>query len=336
MYSIRSGIQKFKTFCLDNKKILRSIALVCLACGLLWLLGTQLYAEYQRLGRAGISNLPLHWYWLWVVCLLIPVNWYLEVVKWRLFQQPALRLSWSDSWRAVLLGVAGSFITPNRSGEYAIRAWAAPPGSRTSGLQASLGAACCQLVALVGLGLPALALFARQQGGFSFFSTLDTPRIVGVLLLGVGLSAGSLFVFLRIFRHSGRFSAIKKMWVQLGQFHSKQLLAGVALSLLRYAVYTAQYAAMLAFVGVALPGRSVFAGVGTIYLVQTGLPLPPALGFLARGEVALLVWKAWQVAPLQVLTASYGLFALNLAFPAFVGIAWMLKQTAQEYFKTKV
>ncbi len=310
--------------------------MVFLAGGLLWLLGAQLYAEYQRLGRAGITNLSLHWHWLWVVLLLLPVNWHLEVVKWRLFQPPAVRLSWSDSWRAVLLGVAGSFITPNRSGEYAIRAWAAPPGSRSSGLQASLGAACCQLVALVGLGLPALVLFVRQQRGIAFFSTPEATWILGVVLSGIALLSISLLLFLRVYGRSGRFSALKKIWVQLGQFHPKQLLAGIGLSLLRYAVYTAQYAAMLAFVGVTLPGRSVFAGVGTIYLVQTGLPLPPALGFLARGEVALLVWQAWQIAPLQVLTASYGLFALNLAFPAFVGIAWMLKQTAQEYFKTKV
>ena len=54
--------------------------------------------------------------WLIIAVLLMPVNWLLEIAKWRLL----LRHNWTPTWtelsQAVLAGISISLITPNRIG----------------------------------------------------------------------------------------------------------------------------------------------------------------------------------------------------------------------------
>lgn len=223
------------------------------------------------------------------------------------------------------MGVAWSFLTPGRSGEYAARVLSVPHAQMKEGLKASIGAAYSQWIVLVGMGIPALALYNRTGVGDTADIRAGMVRAGIVLLL---LTAGGL-LFPRLIRKERRwlvrFPRLAKIRVQLeslSQVEPGLLFAGLLLSLLRYGVYAVQYAWMLQFAGVTLPAEAVFSGVGTIYLIQTGLPLPPALGFLARGEVAVWIWAAWQVAPVRALWASYGLFVLNLALPALVGLGW--------------
>jgi len=275
--------------------------------------------------RVAWASVALSWAWLVVTGCLVPLNWYLEVRKWRLFQPSASRLSWQASWRAVLMGVAWSFLTPGRSGEYAARVLSVTREQVGQGLRASLGAAYSQLIVLLGMGIPALVLYGNMRG--------EAPQAVraGIFRTGIVLLLIPVVGILlpRLIRMGQpwlvRFPRLEKIRIQLeslAYLEARLLGQGIGWSLARYAVYGLQYACMLQFVGVTLPATAVFGGVGTIYLIQTGLPLPPALGFLARGEVSVWIWAAWNVSPAQALWASYGLFVLNLALPALVGLGW--------------
>ena len=62
-----------------------------------------------------------------------------------------------------------------------------------------------------------------------------------------------------------------------------------------------------------------FIGIATIFLVQTSLPLPPIVGFLARGEIALLVWEGMEFNSLAILGGSYALWFINLIIPSLIG-----------------
>jgi len=277
------------------------------------------------------------WTWLAVCAFLMPFNWYLEVCKWQNFFAPELRPSFRVGLRAVLGGVSLSFLTPNRSGEYAARILVSPSGLRWPAAYATLGAAYCQLAVLLAMGLPALALFlAKTRGSSASMMATLLPGIVifcGVLALGLLLRP---LLYLLEQRGWNRFfgSAWAKI-APLGHFSRFQVLRGLFLALLRYVVYGTQYYAMLRFSTIALSPVDAFAGVGTIYLIHTGLPFPPLLGFLARGEIALLVWQAWGIGPVQALTATYGLFIINLAVPAliFLGLAGFPTQLSGRLIK---
>jgi len=102
--------------------------------------------------------------------------------------------------------------------------------------------------------------------------------------------------------------------------------AGFGFAWLRYGLYSIQYYAILRFYGIDLPLDAALAGVGSIYLLQTAIPLPPVLALLARGEIALLIWGIWGANALSILAASYTLFVLNLAFPALLGLFYIVKK----------
>ncbi|MEX2590199.1 MAG: hypothetical protein WD334_08335, partial [Chitinophagales bacterium] len=52
---------------------------------------------------------------------LMPVNWILESLKWKMLMQRIEPLTFTNSFRSVLSGVTFTMFTPNRIGEYAGR-----------------------------------------------------------------------------------------------------------------------------------------------------------------------------------------------------------------------
>ncbi|MCB0684701.1 MAG: hypothetical protein KDC32_27860, partial [Saprospiraceae bacterium] len=54
---------------------------------------------------------------------------------------------------------------------------------------------------------------------------------------------------------------------------------------------------------------------------QTSVPLPPLIGLLTRGQMALLVWTPFSGSELSLLAVPFGLFVINLAVPALLGMA---------------
>jgi len=77
--------------------------------------------------------------------------------------------------------------------------------------------------------------------------------------------------------------------------------------------------------GVDVPFGAAFAGIATIFLVQTGIPLPLAGSLLARAEIALFMWGTFDANELSILAATFGLFIINLALPALLGAVFIVK-----------
>jgi len=81
----------------------------------------------------------------------------------------------------------------------------------------------------------------------------------------------------------------------------------------------------LQFFGVNAPFLEALAGISTVFLVQTSIPLPPVTGLLTRGQVALFVWSFFGGNEISVLAATYSLFVINLILPALIGAVFILK-----------
>lgn len=301
-------------------KLLSGIGVVLL----LWLIYRQLSTHRGAIAfweQVQGEHFRPSWAWACLCTFLMPLNWYLEVRKWQNFFGPEERPAFQQGLRAVLGGLSLSFLTPNRIGEYAARIWIAPPALRWPAVYATLGAAYCQLAVLIAFGLPALALFLSKVGNSSIplSSILFSGMVFFCAVLATGLFLAPV---LQLVERRGWDKPLgKKVWdkiAPLGRFSRAQVLRGLFLALLRYGVYVTQYYVMLRFSAVVLSPGAAFTGAGSIYLIQTGLPLPPLLGFLARGEIAILVWQAWHISPLRILAATYGLFIINLAIPALL------------------
>lgn len=259
--------------------------------------------------------------WLLAAVLLVPVNWLLETIKWRRLVRGFLNFSLYRTYLAILAGLSIGIVTPSRVGEYGGRAVLVAPEHNWRSVVATFVGNLAQLIVLLVGGL---------LGSIWFFDRvypLGAPAlwtITGISLLFIG---GLLFLFFQTrralpFLHRrlpDRFKKVLSQLDQLRHYTPAELRLALFYSLLRYLIFTGQYFLLLRFYGIELDYPTAQAAIATIFFLHSGLPLPPVVGLLARGEIALFVWGHFSSLDLSILATTYTLFVLNLAVPALLG-----------------
>lgn len=318
------------------KKLLTSTQLNWLIKGIvLFLVCWAIYA--QVLAKDNLNELWIEFklqcregeiIWLIMTLILLPINWLLETQKWRVLMSPVTNLPLWRSFRAILAGVTVSIFTPNRVGEYGGRILMISPRYNWHAVVATFVGSLSQLTALLTCGLIGLLYFSWR------FLEVDVLVLQGVFLLGASLLGLMLFSFFNIdlvipfFKRIPLLKPFKKRlrFLRVLKKYSVSLLSkALLLSFLRYLTYSVQFFFLLRFFGIPAPFLEALAGIGTVFLVQTSVPLPPVMGLLTRGQVALFVWKFFGGNEISVLASTYLLFVINLVLPALLGAVFILK-----------
>lgn len=304
-------------------------ALVCLL--FVWALYVQVF---QR------EDLPALWstfisafqfpdlLWLLLVILLVPVNWGIEAYKWNVLIRGFVQLPIGRVFQAILAGVTISMATPNRIGEYGGRILLVPAEHNWQAIVATLVGSYCQLLVLLCMGFLGLGVFSTQ------FLAQPLPSWRWVVASGI-LTVVLLVLVLMNIQWMGRMAAryvqqprIRRLIQPLGvlrNYSSQILLQALGLAFLRYCIYLLQYAMLLFFFDLEVPLLGALSGIATIFLLQTSVPLPPLIGLLARGQVALFIWGQFSPESLQILATTFSLFIINLAIPALLGAVFIVQ-----------
>ena len=93
---------------------------------------------------------------LYLAIILVPVNWGLEARKWQVLLRPVETISFFNSFKAILAGLAFSMNTPNRIGEYGGRVLYVHEGHRWKALSLTLTGSFSQLIITLAMGLGGL------------------------------------------------------------------------------------------------------------------------------------------------------------------------------------
>ncbi|MCC6410210.1 MAG: flippase-like domain-containing protein [Saprospiraceae bacterium] len=262
------------------------------------------------------------WRYLVAAVLLMPLNWYAETRKWQLLIPTDEKLGLARAFRAVCAGVAVSLFTPNRIGEYGGRILFLSPKNQPHGIMANLLGNAAQLLVIFAIGLPAAVIYfyglPGQHPNWLVWMLAPALGATGLLawayfnisLIGRRATQWPMPVFLK--------ETLKK-WQLLQHCTPKQLSDVLYWALLRFTVYTLQYWFFLLYFGVQTQVLTAIAGIATLYLLQTSLPLPPFMGLLTRGNLAIQIWAPFHADPAACLGATFGLWILNLIVPALFG-----------------
>lgn len=239
---------------------------------------------------------PVSWPALLGVALLMPLNWGMEVAKWR-FLQPGL--AWGQAAREVLIGAMAAFLTPNRLGDVAGRVAAAPLERR----------------ALAGRA------FATSAG-----SQWLMTAVVGIFALGNwwawALPPLALAVFFRWSPQLPRAWRERLTWLQAEAIPVRHRAGALGLSAARYAVFSTQF--WWAFRAVGLAPRW-----NDIPLIFLGNALVPSAAFGELGvreAVTLAVMRPEGADVGAAAVAAFAVWAVNLVVPAAVGALLNLKR----------
>lgn len=307
-------------------------------------IGVLLYILYQQLfgredltllglwkllqGRISTQNNPL----LLAVLLLMPLNWLFETRKWILLMQHIQSIPLKAALKGVLTGVTVSLFTPNRVGEYGGRILLVEAQKRYQAVLASGVGILSQWVVLLLGGWWAMLL------AFSLNLLAIQPLLFTVLTaIGLLLTAFLLFSYYRLHwlgKQLSRISLLKK-WTKKWQntlavqYDSTQLNQILWHSVLRYSTYSFQYFLLLYFFGLELTYLPTLLGILIIYLLQTGIPLPPSTGLLARGNIAIFIFTCLSspnnAVATTVLAATFSLWIINVLLPALIGAILLIQ-----------
>lgn len=264
------------------------------------------------------------------ILLLFP-NWLLETIRWRNLVKQHHAISLSRSLQAVLMGVTLGMISPQRIGEYAGRLLAVPADKNWLSVKANFMTSLSLNISILFCGIIAVPILA-EEGKLNFTLSANSILLAGIISLLVLLFLFFNLKFVeRLFNIEKWISKIKN-WGSFNayQFSKASLFGLLVLSALRYIVFLSQYTLLLYYFGVDIDVWSLYAGVAVIYLIQSSIPLPGMISLLARGEIALLVFSAFNVNEISILATTFSLWIINLLVPALCGLILLWKTSLLE------
>lgn len=286
--------------------------------------GTLLYLRLTR--QVGMH----HPWWLWanndqqvpwgaltVVVLLMVVNWGIEAWKWRCLVAPIQQLPFVRAFTATIAGTTIGLITPNRVGEFAGRVLFLDPEHRIEGSFATLLGSIAQFVVTLLLGGVALAFSSYLR------SSSAEPSLAWNVVVCSAFLIGCAAVFL--FFSPGAFARLLLAipWLKrfdrhahvLDSFRREELMRVFLLSLLRYVVFTVQFAIVLVTIADVDVAEAMLA-VPVVFLITTLVPTMALTELGVRGSVAVTFIPGDHVG---IIVSTALIWAINIAVPALVG-----------------
>lgn len=263
-------------------------------------------------------------WWLWFLLFLSFINWSIEAVKWKFLMRSLEQVDFVKALRAFFNGVTLSFFTPNRAGEFAGRVIYLRSENTIKGALLSVIGSSSQLLVTLQFGFLALMFYIQRLVEWTDAKVLVLRISAAVMIL---LCTLAWFRWPRLVKLTDRLN-IRTGWKE--KLHvwetcsSKDLLKIWLLSVLRYTVFTAQSVLLYGLLGFQ-PGIAEMAGLTALsYLFITLIP-SIALGELGiRGSVNMFLFSGAGAAPSVILLSTFGIWFINLAFPALFGATSVL------------
>jgi hypothetical protein len=265
-----------------------------------------------------------------IVLVLVPLNWGIEAVKWRMLVRPLSALSFAASFRAVLTGVAVSIITPNRAGEFAGRIFSLQKSDRLKAAWLTFAGSAMQLFVTL-LAASISFLFLRWQGLHGEAGRASAGELVVPLVGLIAVCCTVLFVLLLLLvplliRNSG---SSKRRWIAsleaLSRIGKRVMLAVLFLSVLRYCVFFLQFHLLLFSFGSGADLHDHFLLIPLTFFATSVIPSVALSELAVRGSAALLLFSAVTDAGGPVLAASLVLWCVNVALPALAGCFFVFR-----------
>ena len=248
--------------------------------------------------------------------VLMPLNWFLESLKWKLQLDKIEPHGLWQSVCSVLAGISTSIITPNRLGNFIGRSFTIDKSLRTKAIVSTIHGNLAQFMASILFGLIGL-LFLNFSNGYVSATTVLTS---GIVIISLGL--------LIYFRPK------TVDFVPLSKMYSDQMLSGIdtiqrtsfgfkltilVLSLARYLVYLIQFYILLLCFGGEIEPQVFIPAIAVVYLITSIVPSIFFGKLFVREVSALFVLTSYGVATPVILLTVFVLWLINLALPALAG-----------------
>ncbi len=254
-------------------------------------------------------------YLLLLSMLLMPVNWLLETLKWRILLSG--ETNFRNLLKSVIAGITVGFVTPGRTGEFLGRVLFLDEENKTRAFYLSSLGGFAQTAASLMIGAPLVYWWSN-----SLLLTYITVAFAVIYLL-------IYFRFDWLNRFISSLKLLQRYQLTIGREElpgaDKQIQA-LLLSAIRFVVYLSQYVLLLSFFGLGNDYPALFVHSAVFLLAQTFSPLMPLLDVSFRSGTALYVFQRLTDNNLAVLSAVTAVWLLNLVIPALAGYFFIFRK----------
>lgn len=277
---------------------------------------TALWQEFTR------QTAARRWWWLPVAVLLMPLNWLIETLKWQPFVRRYQPLPLFQALQGVFVGISFTMFTPHQMGEYGGRLLFVQPEHRWKVIMINVVGSWAQYLVSVLAGALGVLLFLSHKLQlpplFLQYGVWGIAIVLPLLLAGY-FQLQRLTGWARKIPLLHRLRPLIRDVHILQTFRQRDLWRILGLAAVRYLIFSTQYFLLLHFFGISPGWIAGYAGISTIFLVQTIVPLPAMMGLLLRGNIALFVWSQFGANEVSALAATFTLWIINLILPALMG-----------------
>ena len=273
----------------------------------------QLFREFSR------NDHTTSLWFLFMAISLVWLNWGIESIKWKYLIEKFEKVSFWNSYKAVLSGVTLSIITPNQIGDIAGRIIHLQVLNKIKGSLIMVIGHTAQMLITCFFGIFALWFFWGQQYG------------IFLPLLSIVIMSLSIFVYLdlkRVFSKIETISWVRHFEKYLNVFASYtpgELLKVLFISFVRYLVFLAQYYFLLKFFDVQVEPFQAIICIMAIFCIQSVVPSFLLLELGLRGASALFVFNWVGIHSAGILLTAYSLWIINIMIPALFGMWFIYK-----------
>ncbi|MBL4708328.1 MAG: flippase-like domain-containing protein [Flavobacteriales bacterium] len=251
-----------------------------------------------------------------LVLSLMPLNWFFEVVKWKLMINRLQQITVWQAVKSISFGISLALITPNKIGDFGGRLLYIAKEKRWQALYYDSFLSLTQLLVTISLGIIGGSYYVQMKNMWSniFFSGFEYVAFLLVAMLTL------LFLLYKIkgtFVNSflGRFNGKVKLDIDI-KIRTKALI----MSLFRFLVFSTQFYILIWIFDYSVTINHAFIGISTIYLITSILPTGWISDLAVRTSVAFYIFNSLGYSGEAALLASSLLWVINLLIPAMFGL----------------
>lgn len=260
-----------------------------------------------------------------VSCLLLmPVNWGLEAVKWKIITAPVEEITHGIARRSVYSGVCLGNFAPGRATEFIAKILYFDIDNRSKVTLLHFINGMFQFSVTVTIGFLAILIRLKDfENDYSWMVYLG--GLVGLIMLSV--LTLSVFYIDRILHFVVRkINKKNKLKAFTYNFKAKTVIKLLGYSLLRYAVFFTQFALVLT---IFLTGQSlipILTGISIYFLITATIPMFSLVEAAIRAAVALVVFKGAGMSDAIIALCTLLIWIINIILPSMAGYYFLVKE----------
>ena len=253
---------------------------------------------------------------------LVPVNIYLESIKWKLQLNPIENINNCKSFISILTGISSGMFFPNRMGNFLGRIFILEKGDRIKAAMITIVGGFAQTIATISVGFLSGIFFVKKNLILTIFLSLLIITLFILLYFNIHLLKHINFLIPKKLKNK-----TEEYLNVFSLYNKKELFKILTLSFLRYFLYTFQFVLLIWAFNIPLTYFKAMIPISLTYLLMMIVPFITIMEIAVRGSVSILIFEKWLIMNninssfgMMVFSASSLLWIFNIAIPAIIGL----------------